>query len=179
MVRRMVAPKTQTSPSSNANIRVVQQFLDALSAFDIDRALTMIGDDIVYQNVPLPPDRGRAQVERTLRLFMRFARETEIRVHHIAEQDGFVLTERTDLIRGPALDLAFWCCGTFEVRNGKIVLWRDRFDTAEVTLQLLTSPLRRLARGLGILGRPGADATATSADESRPDGGQRPARASA
>ncbi|UJR84534.1 limonene-1,2-epoxide hydrolase family protein [Sandaracinus amylolyticus] len=158
----MAAPKTQTISGSNANIRVVQSFLDALSAFDIDRVLSMLSDDIVYQNVPFPPDRGRAQVERTLRLFGRVASELEIRVHHIAENDGIVLTERTDLIRGPALDLAFWCCGTFEVRDGKIVLWRDRFDTAELTLQLLTSPIRRAARQLGVLGRPGEGASATS-----------------
>ncbi|AKF03080.1 limonene-1,2-epoxide hydrolase family protein [Sandaracinus amylolyticus] len=174
----MAAPKTQTSSGSNANIRVVQSFIDALTAFDIDRALSMMSDDVVYQNVPLPPDRGRAQVERTLRLFGRVARELEIRVHHIAENDGVVLTERTDLIRGPALDLAFWCCGTFEVRDGKIVLWRDRFDTAEVTLQLLTSPLRRVARQLGVLGRPGDGATAGSPRESHAPAGA-PQRASA
>lgn len=146
MVRRMAKMAT------GSGIRVVQDFLGALEALELERALGMLGDDIVYQNVPLPPDRGRAQVERTLRLFTRFANHFEVRMHHIAERDGVVLTERTDVIRGPGLDLEFWCCGTFEVRDGKIVVWRDRFDTAAVTAQLLTSPLRKLARGLGVIG---------------------------
>jgi limonene-1,2-epoxide hydrolase len=37
-------------------------------------------------------------------------------------------------------------CGTFEVRDGKIVLWRDRFDVGAFLFQLMTSPLRRFLR---------------------------------
>jgi limonene-1,2-epoxide hydrolase len=32
--------------------------------------------------------------------------------------------------------LEFWVCGTFEVKNGKITLWRDYFDTATVGAQV-------------------------------------------
>ena len=33
--------------------------------------------------------------------------------------------------------------GTFEVKDGKIVVWRDYFDVGETVLKLLIGPLRR------------------------------------
>ena len=42
------------------------------------------------------------------------------------------------------LHLDIWVCGTFEVKNGKITLWRDYFDLAEVTAKLVASPFRKL-----------------------------------
>lgn len=138
--------ETQSSAGAGPGARVVVSFFRALEAFDIDRAMELLGDEIVYQNYPLPPARGRVQVERTLRLLPRIATLFQVRMIHVAERDGVVLTERTDVIRGPVLDLELWVLGTFEVRDGKIVMWRDRFDTAAFTLQLLTSPLRRLLR---------------------------------
>jgi limonene-1,2-epoxide hydrolase len=70
----------------------------------------------------------------------------DIRMHHIAERGGVVLTERTDSMRSDWLDVSFWACGTFEVRDGKIALWRDHFDVGSVALNFLTGPLRALLR---------------------------------
>jgi limonene-1,2-epoxide hydrolase len=36
---------------------------------DIDAALALCTDDVVYQNVPLPPARGRKAFEQQLRFF--------------------------------------------------------------------------------------------------------------
>ena len=111
---------------------VVTGFLKALEALDIDRALTFAASDIVYQNVPLPPARGVAAVEKQLRLMARFGSGFEARTHHIAADGNIVLTERTDVLRRGAWEAEFWVCGTFEVRDGKIVLWRDYFDWANI-----------------------------------------------
>ncbi len=127
-----------------SGIRVVEEFLDALKALDVERALHLLSEDIVYQNVPLAPHHGKRAVERTLRQMLRVVSEFDVQMHNIAERDGVVLTERTDIGRGPWLDLSFWVCGTFEVDGGKITLWRDRFDLAQLAYQLATSPLRRL-----------------------------------
>jgi len=123
------------------NIRVVEDFIDALKAFDTARASALMTDDIVYQNVPLPADRGRAAVERTLQGFTRFVTHFDVVMHNIAEKDGVVLTERTDTLRGPLVDMEFWVCGTFEVKGGKIAVWTDRFDLATVVGQMLFGPL--------------------------------------
>jgi limonene-1,2-epoxide hydrolase len=35
------------------------------------------------------------------------------------------------------LRIQFWVCGRFDVENGKIVLWRDRFDWMNFTVATL------------------------------------------
>jgi limonene-1,2-epoxide hydrolase len=139
-------PELRVKSTQPTGIQVVESFFEALQAQDFERGLALLADDIEYQNVPFPADHGKAQVERTLRRFMLIASEFDVRMHNIAERGGMVLTERTDILRGPLVELEFWVCGTFEVRDGKIVLWRDRFDVGGFLLQLATSPLRRLLR---------------------------------
>jgi len=136
----------QTSTRAPTPIAVVQDFLAALEALDLDAALAMMTDDVSYQNVPLPPDRGKKAVARTLRGMLKLVGSFEVRMHHIAANGNVVLTERTDILRGSVLDLSFWVCGTFEVRDGKVSVWRDRFDVAGFLLQVATSPVRRLFR---------------------------------
>jgi limonene-1,2-epoxide hydrolase len=135
------------APVSADDIRVVEAFFEAFSARDTERALAMMADDIVYQNVPFPADRGKAAVTRTLELFGRFLTGFEVKMINIAARNGVVLTERIDILTGPLVYLDIWVCGTFVIRNGKIVLWRDYFDLASTTAKLLVSPLRKLLHG--------------------------------
>jgi limonene-1,2-epoxide hydrolase len=130
--------------SPESPITVVESFLGALQAKEFDRAVSLLADDVVYQNVPFPADRGKAAVVRTLKLFEKIVTDFEVRMRNIAAQGGTVLTERVDVLSGPLLYLDIKVCGTFEVRDGKIVLWRDYFDLAETTAKLLVSPLRKL-----------------------------------
>jgi len=109
------------------NTRVVEVFLESLQQRDYDTADAALADDIVYHNVGVSVIRGRG---RTMKLFrsmpewMRF----EVKIHRIAADDVNVLTERTDALEFGPLRLQFWVCGVFEVRDGKITLWRDYFD---------------------------------------------------
>lgn len=135
-----------TTPQSLSPIQVVESFLRAIEAKDLDRAAALLADQVVYQNVPLPADRGKPAVLKTLRAFQRFVTDFEVRMKNIAERDGVVLTERVDVLSGPLVYLDIWVCGTFEVKDGKITLWRDYFDLAECTGKLLVGPLRKLLR---------------------------------
>jgi limonene-1,2-epoxide hydrolase len=140
---------SRTPNEAGGPVDVVQSFLAALERFDVEAAVALLAEDVVYQNYPLPPQRGKRSVARALRLLPKITRRFEARMHHIGLEpggSGVVLTERTDVLVGPLLDLQFWVCGTFEVRDGKIVLWRDRFDVGLVVAQMLTSPARRLLR---------------------------------
>ncbi|HEY3818168.1 MAG TPA: limonene-1,2-epoxide hydrolase family protein [Polyangiaceae bacterium] len=140
---------TEPSPSiatPTSPIDVVESFLSALQAKDLDRAASLMAEDITYQNVPFPADRGKRAVLRTLRAFQRVVTGFEVRMHHIAERDGVVLTERVDVLTGPLVYLDIWVCGTFEVKGGRVTLWRDYFDLAECTGKLLVGPIRKLLR---------------------------------
>lgn len=146
LASRLALCEKRAMANDGADIQVVEAFIDAMKAFDFERVKALMTDDIVYQNVPLPADRGRAAVERTLQGFTRFITHFDVVMHAIAERDGVVLTERTDILRGPFVDLEFWVCGTFEVRDGKIARWVDRFDLATVVGQMFLGPLRRIFR---------------------------------
>lgn len=106
----------------------VRAFLSALERLDVEAALALAAPDIVYQNVPLRPARGREEFEKQLRTMVRYGSGFEARVHNVAANGPVVLTERTDVLKAGAWEAEFWVCGTFEVRDGRIVLWRDYFD---------------------------------------------------
>ena len=118
-------------------IDVVHGFLGALEQLDVDAAVQHLDESVVYQNVPLPPARGRRAVEQQLRWLARYATGFEAQMRNIAANDGVVLTERTDVIERGPFRAAFWVCGTFEVHDGSITLWRDYFDYVDVTVALL------------------------------------------
>lgn len=113
---------------------VVTDFIAALEALDIDKVLTYVSDDIVYQNVPLKPARGIKAFEKQMRLLPQFATGFKVQMHAMAADGPVVLTERTDVIESRAFRAAFWVCGTFEVYDGKITLWRDYADWTTVLL---------------------------------------------
>jgi limonene-1,2-epoxide hydrolase len=142
----MQTETSQTTSTSVDPIQVVESFLHALEAKDLERAAHFLADDIVYQNVPFPPARGKQAVIKTFEAFGRFVTDFEVRMKNIAARDGVVLTERIDVLSGRLLYLDIWVCGTFEVKSGKIELWRDYFDLAECTAKLLVSPMRKFLK---------------------------------
>jgi limonene-1,2-epoxide hydrolase len=118
-------------------IETVRAFLRCLEERNLDGALALVSADVVYQNIPLSPARGVREFEKQMRGFEKLIDRFEARIHHIAADGPFVLTERTDVIERGGMRLAPWVCGTFEVRNERIVLWRDYFDWAALSVAFL------------------------------------------
>jgi limonene-1,2-epoxide hydrolase len=118
-------------------IETVRAFLRSLEDRNLDRALSLVSADVVYQNVPLAPARGAREFEKQMRVFEKLVDRFEVRIHHIAADGPFVLTERTDILERGGLHLAPWVCGTFEVREGRVALWRDYFDWAALSVAFL------------------------------------------
>jgi limonene-1,2-epoxide hydrolase len=135
-------------PEPATPIETVREFLAALEEFDLDTALTYVASDVVYQNVPLPPARGIAAFEKQMRLLAKYGSGFEAEVHHIAADGPIVLTERTDGLEAGSWRARFWVCGTFEVRDGRIVLWRDYFDWTTFIASSMRGWLRVLAGGM-------------------------------
>ena len=112
--------------------RVVETFLYALRDKDYDAADDALDDDLVYQNVGLPTIRGR---QRTMKLLGGLSRPNagfDVKIHRIASEGSAVLTERTDVLSFGPFQAHFWVCGVFEVREGRITLWRDYFDFVDI-----------------------------------------------
>lgn len=114
--------------------------LGALRDRDVERALSCMDENIVWHNVGLPKVRGIADVGRYMRMLAKPNYGFDVTVHNIAADGDIVLTERTDVLVWRRLRIEFWVCGTFELRDGKIAVWRDYFDNVDF--------FRGLVRGL-------------------------------
>ena len=135
-----------SSKATSTAVQVVEAFLRAHEALDVDGAMALCHPDVTYQNVPLPPARGAKATERQLRLLGKYASGFQAITHNIAANGDVVLTERTDVIEIGRFKPAFWVCGTFQVRDGLIVSWKDYFDYADVTVAMLKAAVRALVR---------------------------------
>ena len=119
---------------------LVTRFIDALVSNDLDTALTLVSDDIEYDNVPIGKSHGKDAFRSTLGPFLASASEIEWVVHHQVASgdanDGIVMNERTDRFKmaGGWMDLAV--AGLFVIEDGLITLWRDYFDLAAFQSQL-------------------------------------------
>ncbi len=138
------APATATGSAQDT----VEAFLAALERLDIDAALELSDPEIVYQNVPFPPARGIAVFGRQMKTAARFGSGFEARILNIAADGDTVLTERIDVLEAGRLRSVFWVCGTFQVRDGKVVLWRDRFDFVDFTIGTLRALVGIVVPGL-------------------------------
>ncbi|TFI45979.1 epoxide hydrolase [Rhodococcus sp. 1R11] len=125
----------------------MEELFDALRSRDTDRAMTLLDDRVVWHNVGLPKVRGTSNVGRFLALLAKPAFGFDVTVHNIAADGHVVLTERTDVLIWRRLRIEFWVCGTFELREGKVAVWRDYFDNVDF--------LKGVARGVlgAALGR--------------------------
>lgn len=125
---------------------VAEAFMAALAEPDLDLALSLLAEDVVYSNVGLPTIRGRERVARVLGGLAGPNSSFEVYLHAIACDGPVVLTERTDVIVVGPLRTQFWVWGRFDVHDGVITLWRDSFDFLDITKGLL--------RGLGGIALP-------------------------
>jgi limonene-1,2-epoxide hydrolase len=131
-------PPPERTPSTDP-ADVVVRFLHALAAFDVDGALGLVAEDLVYSNVSLPTLYGRDRFERIARPWLRPGRlGFNVHLNHVATEEDVVLTDRVDELN----------YGRFVVGDeAKIAVWRDSFDWLDVTIANL--------RGLAGLVSPG------------------------
>ena len=134
----MTTATTQNGTATTANARVVVDFLEALAAADTDRAMALLTEDAVWINVSLPAVRGRRAIERLVRLGAeRLGARFRVHFHAVASTGDVVLTERTDAIAIGRVEQRFWVYGRFELRDGRIAVWRDSFDWLDYSVSLL------------------------------------------
>jgi limonene-1,2-epoxide hydrolase len=115
---------------------LVTRFIAHLNAMEIDQALALLADDVVYHNIPMKPVTGPAAVKEVLQQIPFTA--LDFIVHHSAvEGDHWVLNERTDRFRLPdSRWIEVRVMGVFEVVEDRITAWRDYFDLAQFMAEM-------------------------------------------
>src|SRR5262249_53674584 len=115
---------------------IVRDFCGAWARLDLDELLAYFDDDAVYHNIPVDPVKGVEAIRAMIGMFTAAVQRSEFRVHNIAADGPVVLTERVDLFELPNATIELPVMGTFEVRDGRIVAWRDYFDLNQYMQQV-------------------------------------------
>jgi len=113
---------------------LVRTFIKHIEAKDLDSACALMSDDCEYDNVPMAKVFGIEAVKQVLGPFTAGCSEIDwVIVRQSSAGDmtsGVVLNERIDRFKMGERWVELPLAGVFEVKNGKIALWRDYFDLA-------------------------------------------------
>jgi limonene-1,2-epoxide hydrolase len=136
---------------------VVRRFCEAMATLDPDAPMAYAADTITFENVPMPLPAGSVTgadaVRQRLAAWMGPAESTTFTIHRQIETGEVVMHERTDEIvfpdgMFPGKSFAMPIMAVWEVRNGKIELWRDYYDFGAIP-DGLGVDLAEFARVLG------------------------------
>jgi len=117
--------------------KVVDDFMATWTHGDVDKTVSYLAEDVDYINIPLEPIKGRAKAREFLAPFFNkdpliipFAVRTEIK--HTLADGAIVMQERVDYFKLAGKEWALPVVGIFEVKNGKIAVWKDYFDMGQL-----------------------------------------------
>ncbi len=119
---------------TSAQIDVVKAFMAAMAKKDYDTGLKYIAENCAYENMPeaMPKVQGPAGVRAVLEPFFAPTIDNEFIFLNVAVSGDIVIVERLDrhLLETGWVELPV--TGVFEIRDGRITLWRDYFDAATI-----------------------------------------------
>jgi limonene-1,2-epoxide hydrolase len=107
---------------------------------DVDGLTALMSDDIVWQiNVPswrsrIGREAARAELQRANTISTGLLPGSEIR--HIASNERAVFVERVDVFRMGEKTITLHINAVLEVEDGKIVAWREYYDSVDLAKQL-------------------------------------------
>jgi limonene-1,2-epoxide hydrolase len=119
---------------------IVTAFLKALEQKRFDDALLMVSENVEWDNVPMGKVFGPDGIRKVVSSGITAdADRLEWIVLRQIASGATVCNERIDrfLVRGTWIEIAV--AGIFELRNDKIILWRDYFDRETFVKQLAVS----------------------------------------
>jgi limonene-1,2-epoxide hydrolase len=81
----------------------------------------------------MDPAVGADAIRGILQLFVSGPGAVEFKILALAASDDVVFTERVDRLSMGGRPVELPVAGVFELRDGKIVAWRDYFDMAALS----------------------------------------------
>jgi limonene-1,2-epoxide hydrolase len=112
-----------TSPAE-----VVRAFCAAVDRKDLGTVEALLDEKVVYHNIGSEPAVGRDATLAAVKFQFDMFEPIEFRIRNLAADGETVLTERSDVITANGITAPVPVMGTFEVRDERIVAWRDYFD---------------------------------------------------
>ena len=115
---------------------IVNEFVARIVRMDLDGACELVSDDVEYDNVPMGKVYGPDGIKSILGQMVGMLDEVDWVIHRQIASGSLVLNERTDRFGKDGKWMELPVAGVFEVRDGRITLWRDYFDMTTMTNQL-------------------------------------------
>lgn len=135
----VLSKRSDNGIASDADIAVVRRLCEEwprLTRADYDDMLTA---DCAYINMPWPDKSniGRDLIYRMLST-MKDRVGIELELLRIAAGDGAIFAERIERFYKPpdTAKSSLYVAGVFEVKDGKISVWRDYFDADQIKVLL-------------------------------------------
>ena len=116
--------------------RIVNDFCKAFARKNIDEIMGFFTDDAVYHNMPMEPLKGTEAIRTAINSFLPGSDRIEFKILHTASNNNIVFNERMDMFDIGEKRIEVPVAGMFEIRGGKITLWRDYFDLQTYTKQM-------------------------------------------
>jgi limonene-1,2-epoxide hydrolase len=133
----LAAGRVALGDSGADNEKVARSFIESWTTKPIDEIVAHLDDNVEFRNMPDPkPIRGRKDAKAFLEPFFRkdplivpFSFKTELK--HVVANGADVMLDRVDtfVIAGKTWQVPV--ATYFEVKNGKITVWKDYFDQAQ------------------------------------------------
>ncbi len=121
------------------SIALIRGFMEACVRADAEEFAGYFTEDATWWNMPWKPVKGRDAIRETLRRGAANMVALPWEILHIVADDDIVMVERVDNFLVGETRVRVPCMGVFELRNGKIVAWRDYWDLQQFERQLPTA----------------------------------------
>ncbi len=107
---------------------VVREFCAAIDRKDLANVESLLDEEAVYHNIGSEPAVGRDAALAAVKFQFDMFDPIAFRITNLAQDGDIVLTERVDEVTANGVTAPVPVMGTFEVKDGRIVKWRDYFD---------------------------------------------------
>ena len=119
------------------NADIIRSFVESWSRLDADELVSFFTEDGIYHNMPASPVSGTENLRAFISGFISPWTDTDWELLNLCESGDLVFAERIDRTTAGDKQVDLPCCGVFEMREGKIAVWRDYFDM-QTYLQAMT-----------------------------------------
>lgn len=118
--------------TDDQKLATVRQMIDAWNTRNWDQVYDLFAADGVLQSMMLPPTVGREAIKKRIASLAVDISAIELQIRHIGVVDGVVFVERVDDFVYKGHHGAVPVVGVVEVENGRVKLWREYYDRAQM-----------------------------------------------
>lgn len=111
---------------------VVRAEIAAWATNDVDEVMSHFAEDATFDIGPdWPKVSGREAIYDLMKVFFERGKVVDLKIRHLAVDGDVVLMERFDHWIMEGTPLMWPVMGAYQVRDGKVVAWREYFWQAD------------------------------------------------